>query len=213
MSKKLVAFDMDGTLINGRLVFTLGDKYSVSDRIKEIMAKNIDGLEKSAQIAQLWKGINANEITEAIKAIPIMDGASEVIGEFKKRGYTIGIISDSYTLATDHMVKKFNMDFNVANVLEVKDGLLTGKVKMPLGWEQIDCWCKISVCKRFHLERLARSMNIPLKDTIAIGDTRNDLCMIERAGIGIAFNPKDEKIMENKIVVKGQDLWKIMEFV
>jgi phosphoserine phosphatase len=204
---------MDGTLLNGRLVFTLGDKYGVSDRIREIMAKNIDGHEKSASIAQLWKCIHENEVTEAVKTIPIMDGASEVINEFKKRGYTTGIISDSYTLATDHIVKKFNMDFNVANVLEVKGGLLTGKVKMPLGWEQINCWCKISVCKRFHLERLARSMNIPLKDTIAIGDTKNDLCMIERAGIGIAFNPKDEEIMENKIVVNGQDLRKIMEFV
>ncbi|MEE8133115.1 MAG: HAD family phosphatase [Nitrososphaerales archaeon] len=212
MNKKLVAFDMDGTLINGRLVFAIGDKYGVSDKIREIMVKNIDGHEKSTEIAQLWKGINASEVTEAVKGISIMDGASEIIQEFKKRDYIIGVISDSYTLATDHIVKKFNMDFNVANVLELKDGLLTGKVNMPLGWEQINCWCKISVCKRFHLERLARSMNIQLRDTIAIGDTRNDLCMIERAGIGIAFNPKDKKIMRNKIVVESQDLRKIMQY-
>jgi len=204
---------MDGTLINGRLVFALGDKYGLSDMVREIMAKNVDGYEKSAEIAQLWKGINPSEVTETVKSIPIMDGAPEIIGEFKKRGYIIGIISDSYTLATDYIVEKFDMDFNIANVLEVKDGLLTGKVKMPLGWEQINCWCKISVCKRFHLERLASSMNIPLKDTIAVGDTRNDLCMIERAGIGIAFNPKDEEIMENKIVVKGKDLRNILTFV
>ena len=56
-------------------------------------------------------------------------------------------------------------------------------------------------------------MNIPLKGTIAIGYNKNGLCMIEQAGIGIAFNPKDEKIMETKIVVKGQDLLKILRFV
>lgn len=204
---------MDGTLLNGRLVFVLGDKHGLSDKVREIMAKEIAGYEKTIEIAHLWKGMNASEILETVKSIPIMDGASEIISEFKKREYIIGVISDSYTLATEHIVKKFDMDFNVANVLEVKDGLLTGNVTMPLGWEKIDCWCKISVCKRFHLERLARSANIPMENTIAIGDTRNDLCMIERAGIGIAFNPKDDEIMENKIVVKGQDLKKIMQFV
>lgn len=204
---------MDGTLINGRLVFALGDKFAMSDRIRKIMGKNTDGHQKSAEIAKLWKGIKADEVTEAVRRIPIMTGASEIIGEFKKRGYVIGIISDSYTLATDHIIKHFKMDFNIANVLEVKDGLLTGKVKMPMGWEQISCWCKNSVCKRFHLERSVRSLNIPLKNTIAIGDTRNDLCMIERAGTGIAFNPKDNKIMGNKIIVKGQDLRKIMQFL
>ncbi len=204
---------MDGTLINGRLVFALGDKYDFSDRIREIMVTNIEGHKKSKEIAKLWKGVKASEVTEAVRGIPIMDGASEIIGELRELGYVIGVISDSYTLATEHIVKRFNMDFNVANALEVKDGKLTGEINMPLGWEQINCWCKISVCKRFHLERLIGSMNIPLKDTIAIGDTRNDLCMIERAGKGIAFNPKDEKIMQNKIVVNGQDLRKIMKFV
>lgn len=204
---------MDGTLLNGRLVFALGYKFGVSDKIREIMASDLEGHEKTEKIAQLWKGVKAGAITDAIKSIPIMDGASEVIEEFRNRGYIMGIISDSYTLATDYIVKKFNMHFNVANVLEVNDGIITGKVEMPLGWEKINCWCKISVCKRFHLEKMARSMNIDMRDTIAIGDTKNDLCMIERAGTGIAFNPKDEEIMENKIVVKGQDLRKIMPFV
>ncbi|MBE44574.1 MAG: hypothetical protein CMO16_05300 [Thaumarchaeota archaeon] len=213
MKNKLIAFDMDGTLINGRLVFTLGDKYNMSNKIRKIMIENIDSHNKSTKIAQLWKGINSSEVINAVKSIPLMDGASEIIDEFKKRDYIIGIISHSYTLGTDYIVKKFNMDFSIANVLEVKNGLLTGKLKMPLGWKQINCWCKNSVCKRFHLERSARSMNIPLKDTVAIGDTRNDLCMIENAGIGIAFNPKDERIMENKIVVKGQDLQKIISFI
>lgn len=204
---------MDGTLLNGRLVFALGYKFGVSDKIREIMASDLEGHEKTEKIAQLWKGVKAGAITDAIKSIPIMDGASEVIEEFRNRGYIMGIISDSYTLATDYIVKKFNIHFNVANVLEVNDGIITGKVEMPLGWEKINCWCKISVCKRFHLEKMARSMNIDMRDTIAIGDTKNDLCMIERAGTGIAFNPKDEEIMENKIVVKGQDLRKIMPFV
>ncbi|MEM2759503.1 MAG: HAD-IB family phosphatase [Nitrososphaerales archaeon] len=183
MNKKLVAFDMDGTLLNGRLVFALGDRYGKSDMVREIMNKDIDCYEKSRQIAQLWHGLSASKVMEAIKLIPSINGASEVIDEFKKRGYKIGIISDSYTLATDYIVKKFKMHFHVANILEVKDGSLTGKIEMSLGWEKIGCWCRISVCKRYHLEKLASSMGITLQDTIAIGDTKNDLCMIDRAGI------------------------------
>jgi phosphoserine phosphatase len=204
---------MDGTLINGRLVFTLGDKYGLSERLKEIMAKNIDGYVKTAEIASLWKGIKPSEIVEAVNNIPLMEGAEEIIDELKRRDYIIGIISDSYTIATEQIFKKFKIDFNVANELEVNDGLVTGNVRMPLGWERINCSCKLSVCKRFHLERMARTIGVGLQDSVAVGDTKNDLCMIETAGIGIAFNPKDEKIMQNNIVVKGQDLKKIMSFV
>jgi phosphoserine phosphatase len=183
---------MDGTLINGRLVFALGDKLGVYHQIKKIMDSRILGYKKSEKIAKLWEGLTPDNITDAIAGIPLMKGAKEVIKELKRRGYKVGIISDSYTLATSHVAKKLGLDFHLATVLIEKDGLLTGELRMLLGWDKIGCDCKISVCKRFHLEKVAKLYDIALKDTIAVGDTKSDLCMIKRAGMGIAFNPKDD---------------------
>ncbi len=202
LKKKLVAFDMDGTLINGRLVFALGDKFGVSHQIKKIMDSRILGYKKSEKIAKLWKGLTTDDVTDAIARIQLMKGAKEVIKELKRRRYKVGIISDSYTLATRHVAKKLDLDFHLANVLIEKNGRLTGELRMLLGWDKIDCDCKISVCKRFHLEKVAKLYDIPLKDTIAIGDTKSDLCMIRRAGRGIAFNPKDDELTSsaNRVV-------------
>ena len=205
---------MDGTLINGRLVFALGDKFGVSERIKAIMRKRITDYKKSEEIAKLWKGLTPEDIVNAIASVPLMKGAADVIKELKRRGHKVGIISDSYTLATDYIAKKFDMDFHLANILMVKDGLLTGELRMLLGWDKIGCDCKISVCKRFHLEKVAELLNIALDNTIAIGDTKSDLCMIKRAGVGIAFNPKDDALASstNK-VVKKLDLREILRYI
>jgi phosphoserine phosphatase len=214
LNKKLIAFDMDGTLINGRLVFALGDRFGFSGQINKIMNAGILGYKKSEKIARLWKGLTPDDIVDGIANIPLMRGAEEVIKELKKRGYKVGIISDSYTLATGYMAKKLDLDFHLANVLIEKDGLLTGKLCMLLGWDKIDCDCKISVCKRFHLEKVAKLYDIALKDTVAIGDTKSDLCMIKRAGIGIAFNPKDEVLTSNiDKVVKELNMNEIFQYL
>ena len=205
---------MDGTLINGRLVFALGDKFGVSDRIKAIMSKRITGYKKSEEIAKLWKGQTPDDIVNVIASIPLMKGAVDLIKELKTRGHKVGIISDSYTLATEYIAKKFDMDFHLANILMVKDGLLTGELRMLLGWDKIGCNCKISVCKRFHLEKAAELLNITLDRTIAVGDTKSDLCMIKRAKVGIAFNPKDDVLASstNKVVRK-LDLREILQYI
>jgi phosphoserine phosphatase len=64
---------------------------------------------------------------------------------------------------------------------------------MPLGWDRIGCYCKISVCKQYHLEKSADKFCVPIENTLAVGDTKSDICMIQRTGVGVAFMPKDEE--------------------
>jgi phosphoserine phosphatase len=209
-----MAFDMDGTLIDGRLVFALGHRFDVLDKIKTIMNKDILGYKKSEEIARFWKDKTADEILETIASIPLMHGAREVIRDLKRSGHKVGIISDSYTLATGYIAKKLDMDFHLANILIEKDGLLTGELRMLMGWDKIGCDCKISVCKRFHLEKAAQLFNISPDDTVAVGDTKSDLCMIRRANVGIAFDPKDDVLSSNSSkVVRKRDLREILQYV
>jgi phosphoserine phosphatase len=132
----------------------------------------------------------------------------------KDRGYKIGIISDSYTIAASIVADRLKLDFVMANKLQISNGKITGRVDMPLGWDRIGCYCKISVCKRYHLEKSAHQFGVPIENTLAVGDTKSDICMIQRARVGVAFVPKDEEIKKaSDKVVSEPDLLKVMNFV
>ena len=210
----LAAFDMDGTLIQGRLVFTLANRFDLSEKVRSIQSTpQIAGHEQTKAIAALFAGLTTKDLESAIESIPITKNSESTIAALKERDYKIGIISDSYTIAAGFVANRLNLDFVMANNLDILDGRITGKVDMPLGWDRINCFCKISVCKRYHLEKCAHQFGIPIGNTLAVGDTKSDICMIQRAGVGIAFMPKDEEIKRasNNVIIEP-DLLKVLEF-
>jgi phosphoserine phosphatase len=210
----LAAFDMDGTLIQGRLVFTLANRFDLSEKVRSIQSTpQITGHEQTKAIAALFAGLTTKDLESAIESIPITKNSESTIAALKERDYKIGIISDSYTIAAGFVANRLNLDFVMANNLDILDGRITGKVDMPLGWDRINCFCKISVCKRYHLEKCAHQFGIPIGNTLAVGDTKSDICMIQSARVGIAFMPKDEEIKRasNNVVIEP-DLLKVLEF-
>jgi phosphoserine phosphatase len=214
MLSSLAAFDMDGTLIQGRLVFALADSFDLSDKVRSIQSRRLmPGHEQTKAIAELFAGLTRKDLESAIASIPFTKNCERTIAALKHRGYKIGIISDSYTIAAGLVANRLNLDFVMANKLQILNGKITGKVDMPLGWDKIGCYCKISVCKRYHLEKSAEQFCVPIKNTLAVGDTKSDICMIQRAGVGVAFMPKDEEIKKasDKIVTEP-DLLKVLEF-
>jgi phosphoserine phosphatase len=211
---KLACFDMDGTIIDGRLIEVISKKFGLYDQIKRIQNdSSIFGYIKTQKIASILKGIDEKELVIAIESIPLMKNCQRIINLLKKNNYKIGIITDSYTIAAKILVNKLGLDFVAANDLQISGGLITGEVMMPLGWDKINCYCKISVCKRYHLEIYARKYGIDIKNTVAIGDTRGDICMINNAGIGIAFMPKDDCIGKHKNLINRPDLMDMLDFV
>ena len=212
---KLVVFDMDGTLIKGRLIEVISRKYDLSKKVVAIQSDtSIFGYKKTELIASLLKGIKAEEIVQAIDSIPIMKNADKIVTWFKRNGYRSGIITDSYTIAAEVVAKKLEIEFYAANELRIENGLLTGEIKMPLGWEKINCQCKISICKKYHLNHYSNLYGVNIKDTIAIGDTRGDICMIKQAGLGIAFMPKDQDIIsQSKNIILNPDLNEILNYM
>jgi phosphoserine phosphatase len=211
---KLACFDMDGTIIDGRLVEVISKKFGLYDRIKRIQNdSSIFGYIKTQKIASILKGIDEKELVIAIDSISLMKNCQRIINLLKKNNYKIGIITDSYTIAAKILVNKLGLDFVAANDLQISGGLITGEVRMPLGWEKINCNCKISVCKRYHLEMYARKYGIDIKNTVAIGDTRGDICMVNNAGIGIAFMPKDDCIGKHKNLINRPDLMDMLDYI
>jgi phosphoserine phosphatase len=215
MLSNLAAFDMDGTLIQGRLVFALADRFDLSDKVRSIQSHRLmAGHEQTKGIAALFAGLTTKDLESAIESIPFTKNCERTIAALKDRGYKIGIISDSYTIAASIVADRLKLDFVMANKLQISNGKITGRVDMPLGWDRIGCYCKISVCKRYHLEKSAHQFCVPIENTLAVGDTKSDICMIQRARVGVAFMPKDEEIKKaSDKVVSEPDLLKVMNFV
>ncbi len=214
MMSNLAAFDMDGTLIQGRLVFALADRFDLSEKVRSIQSDRLMlGHEQTKAIAELFAGLTRKDLESAIASIPFTQNCERTIAALKDRGYNVGIISDSYTIAAGLVADRLNLDFVMANKLQIINGKITGKVDMPLGWDRIGCFCKISVCKRYHLEKSAQQFCVPIKNTLAVGDTKSDMCMIQRAGVGVAFMPKDEEIKKTSDkIVSEPDLLKVLDF-
>jgi phosphoserine phosphatase len=205
---------MDGTLLNGRVIYFVGQKVGFKSEIDRITKLTKIPYVRSQRIAELLKGLTVLEFSELVKQIPLMKGAIETVKQLKEKDYKVGIISDSYTIATNVLAKKLGMDFHVANILEAEKGVLTGFLKMPLGWEKIGCSCRQSVCKRYHLIRLAKEYNVNLPNTIAVGDSSADLGMLDTAGTGILFNPAEEKALHKvNFTICKKDLQLILDYL
>ncbi len=213
MDVGLAAFDMDGTLTQGRLVFALAERFGLAEKVREIQASRVEGHSQTKTIAALFSGITKTDLENAVESIPLTKNVERTVTILKEKKCRVGIISDSYTVAAEILMTRLGMDFVAANLLEILDGRLTGRVEMPLGWEKIGCFCKISVCKRYHLEEQARRFGIPIERTMAVGDTKSDICMVQRAGVGVSFMPKDDMIAKaSNNVVQIPDMLRVLEF-
>ena len=204
---KLIAFDMDGTLITDRFIFRLARRFGFEAKLEEIISRNIPEHEKTRSIASLLKGKRLKEIIDTFNQIPLSPGAEQTVIELKKEGHVLAIISDSYTIATERLKKRLNFDYTVANKLIVKGEKATGEVEMPLNWTRNRKWClKHSVCKLNALVSLSKKTKIPLERTVAIGDSAADICMLKYAGLGIAFNPKIQAVEQSADITLKDDL-------
>lgn len=214
MAAKLVAFDMDGTLLADRLIFALADRFDFRKKLETIMGAGGLEYEKTRRIASLLKGISREQFYQILDLIPFSMGTEVVARELKRRGYVLAIISDSYTLATERLKSKLGFDYAIANELGLERGKITGEIKMPLGCIKSQERClQYSVCKQTALIKLSQETKIPLARCVAIGDNLADVCMLEVAGFGIAFNPKHPDAEKVADIVIAEDLARMLSII
>jgi phosphoserine phosphatase SerB len=214
LKPRLVVFDMDGTLITERFIFQLARRFGFEDRLKKIMSRHVPEYEKTREVAFLLKGISAEEIVATFDQIPLSPGAEATIAALKEDGHVLAIISDSYTIATERLQKRLGFDYTIANELVIKGGKATGEVKMPLNWPEGRKGClKHAICKLNAMLDLCRETGIPLERTVAIGDNIADICMLEAASPGIAFNPKAPEVEASADITVRGDLRGILPII
>lgn len=184
-NRKLVVFDMDSTLIQAEVIVELAKLAGVGDQVNQIteaaMRGEIDFKESFRQRVALLKGLEEEKLLHLTKQLPLTDGADLVVKTLKGLGYKIGILSGGFRFVGEYLKNKLGIDYVFANELDIKDGVVTGRV---VG-EIVDGERKAEL-----LRKLAEQENIALEQTIAVGDGANDLPMISIAGLGVAFNAK-----------------------
>ncbi len=183
--KRLLLMDMDSTLIQEEVIDELAKEAGKEKEVKEITYRAMKGdyTFKKALIERvsLLKGLPYERLEKVLRRLHLMEGAEEMVRILKDFGIRIALVSGGFQYFVDYFKKKLSLDYAFANLLEVEDGYLTGRI---VG-EIID-----GRRKREILEELAQKEKIPLSQTVAIGDGANDIQMLERAGLGIAFNAK-----------------------
>jgi phosphoserine phosphatase SerB len=206
---RLVVFDMDNTILRGRFIDECAETFGFKEDLMDIRSSEPDNYAITKRIAILLKGKSISEMIKVADSISIVEGTKEIVSELKSRGYIVGIISDSYDCITNHIRIKLGMDFSLSNELEFSKSICTGEVKIPsFLFSNQNSLCKHSICKTNALISILDKYNIKRENTIAVGDSLNDLCMIKVAGLGIAFCSKDELVNHHADVVISRPTFK-----
>ena len=184
-SKRLIMMDVDSTLIRHEVIDELarlvGAEVEVARITAEAMAGKLDFASALRRRVSLLEGLEARRLEEVASRLELTPGAETLLGVLKKLGYKTAIVSGGFTFFTDRLRQRLELDYALANTLEIVGGRLTGRLVGPV----------VDACaKRDFLQEIATRENIELAQTLAVGDGANDLLMLEAAGLGVAFNAK-----------------------
>src|SRR5579885_1610179 len=184
-NRRLVAFDMDSTLIQAEVIDELAKLHGVGEEDSAITAAamrgELDFKQSLSRRVALLRGLSAERLHNLIHTVQLANGAERLIATLKKLGYATAILSGGFDFFGRHLQARLGIDYVFANDLEIVDGSLTGK----LASEIVDGKKKAEL-----LELIAQKENISLDQVVAVGDGANDLPMLNIAGMGIAFHAK-----------------------
>ena len=181
---KLVAMDMDSTLITMETIDELGDLVGKKREIAAITARamrgEIDYPESLRQRVSLLKDLPESGLLEVYETrLKLTAGAEALLAACSRHGVKTLLVSGGFTYFVERLKTRLGIDHAVSNTLELANGKLTGRV---LG-DIVDAEAKAS---RFR--EVTKGMN--RNQTVAIGDGANDLKMMAEAGLSVAFHAK-----------------------
>ncbi|MDD0809035.1 phosphoserine phosphatase SerB [Curvibacter sp. RS43] len=209
---KLIAFDMDSTLINIECVDEIADaagrKAEVAAITEAAMRGEITDYKDSLrQRVALLKGVTVAHMEQVYnERLQLNPGAAELVAACKEAGLKVLLVSGGFTFFTDRIRARLGIDFARSNVLEVVDGVLTGRmVDQPWG----------DICdgeeKRRTLLEVSTLMGIPASQTIAMGDGANDLPMMGVAGLSVAYHAKPRVRAQALVAINQGGLDRLLE--
>ncbi len=184
-AKRLVVMDADSTLFTHEVIDLLaeeaGRQGEVARLTEQAMAGHLDFAEALSARVALLEGLDAGVFARVANRLALAPGARTLVRTLKRLGFSTAVVSGGFHEVIDEVCAELGVDRVAANRLEVADGRLTGRTLGPI----VDRAGKAEALARF-----ARELDVPLTQTVAVGDGANDVDMIAIAGLGIAFNAR-----------------------
>ncbi|NMM09275.1 MAG: phosphoserine phosphatase SerB [Polaromonas sp.] len=211
---KLIAFDMDSTLINIECVDEIADAAGRKTEVAVITeaamrGEIIDYKESLRQRVALLKGVTVAHMEQVYtQRLQLNPGAAELVRACKTAGMKTLLVSGGFTFFTDRIRDELDLDYTRSNVLEIKDGLLTGRmVDQPWG----------DICdgeeKRKMLLQTCGNLGINPLQAIAMGDGANDLPMMGMAGLSVAYHAKPKVREQAMVAINEGGLDRLLEIL
>lgn len=184
--KRLFVADMDSTMIGQECIDELADYAGIKPQVADITERAMRGeldfaaalAERVALLAGLGEEVIALCLAERVRPNP---GAETLVRTMAARGATTLLVSGGFTAFAGPVAKQLGFDRIEANLLEVVDGRLTGRVSGRI----VDSGHKLA-----SLEQLRADLGLSADDVMAVGDGANDAPMVEAAGLGVAYRAK-----------------------
>ena len=206
--KGLCVMDVDGTLILEEVIDLLGREAGRKEEIAQLTSRAMQGeLDFESSLRKrvsLLEGLSISVFDKVFNSIHLSPNAQEFISILQKKGILVGLVSGGFTPIVERLAKSLGIAYFSANQLEVKDGLLTGKLVGQIISPQV---------KKETLEQWREELKLSKERTIAIGDGANDLLMLKSAGLGIAFCAKEVLKKEIQYHVDKRDFLEVLPLI
>lgn len=192
---KYALIDMDGVLLDGRFAVEMASRMgALSDLAPFLDNRAIPDADRIRLIGSLFTGAYRESFEETAMSMPLMEGAAEMVVALRRAGYRVGVVSDSFILAAETVRRRVFADFCVAHALHFRNGISTGDVAFAAAMIDPQGCDLHEICKGNIIGYLSRDMGLVPEETIAVGDGENDICLLRRAGISVAFRPKSDLV-------------------
>jgi phosphoserine phosphatase len=183
-SFQLAIFDLDGTLTRERSAWEyihrrLGIWEGTAVKFQEAFLRGEITYRRFCELdAEVWRGRKASEVKQILQEVPLYEGIDDLVRYLREKGVKLGIISSGLSFLSDWIKERYGFDFAVANELGVTEGILDGKIKIHVPYDQKGKWVR-EAKRRFKARR---------EGILAVGDSSGDIGMFQMAGFSIAFN-------------------------
>lgn len=205
MPRFLVVLDVDSTLIENEVIELFAARAGSLERVAAITSEAMNGRLDFAQSltarVETLAGLTEQDVAAAVAEITVTAGARELIAGVHAAGGLVAAVSGGFHEAIDGLAHDLGLDYWQANRLATRDGALTGIVDGPI----VDAPEKARA-----LQRWAAENNIPLQQTVAVGDGANDLQMLAVSGLAVAFDAKQALRDAAHVLIDSRDLSQVL---